>query len=139
MGSNRTIEKPVVLFDGVCNLCESSVQFIIRNDKAGKFRFASLQSAYAETNLSLGSIVKDDDLKSIILQQGNELKTKSTAVLTIAKDLSGLWPVLYVFIVVPKFLRDWIYDIVAKNRYRWFGKKDQCMIPTPELRSRFYD
>ncbi|WP_436515678.1 thiol-disulfide oxidoreductase DCC family protein [Ekhidna sp. To15] len=138
MGSNHTIRKPVILFDGVCNLCDSSVQFIIKRDKKGKFDFASLQSVYAKEHLP-SSFTKEEDLRSIILQQGNNIKVKSTAALTIAKNLSGLWPALYAFIIIPRFLRDWVYDIIAKNRYKWFGKKDQCMIPSPDLRSRFID
>lgn len=138
MGSNHSIEKPVILFDGVCNLCNSSVQFVIRKDKQQRFLFASLQSEYAKTVLP-ETLSNPDDLTSIVLVDGDQIKTKSSAVLTISKSLSGLWPLMYAFMVVPRFIRDWVYNVIATNRYRWFGKKDQCMIPSPELKSRFVD
>lgn len=103
-----------------------------------QFLFASLQSDYAKENLP-EEYSGSNELQSIVLKEKDTLKTKSTAALTIAKHLSGLWPILYVFIIVPKFLRDWVYDIIARNRYKWFGKKDQCMIPSPELKDRFFD
>lgn len=138
MGTDHSIKQPIILFDGVCNLCNSSVQFIIKRDKKVRFLFASLQSRYAKENLP-AEFTDEKALQSIVLKDEKGLKTKSSAVLNISKNLTGLWPLLYVFIVIPKFIRDWIYDIVAKNRYRWFGKKDQCMIPSPELKSRFID
>lgn len=127
---------PVILFDGVCNLCNSSVQFVIKRDKNGTFRFAALQSEAANQLLKNFQHQKMD-LTTIILVQGNQLWTKSDAALRIAKKLSGAWPLLYAFIVVPRFLRNAVYDWIARNRYQWFGKKDECMIPTPELRQRF--
>ena len=127
---------PVILFDGVCNLCNSSVQFVIKRDKNGTYRFAALQSEAANKLLNNFQHHKMD-LTTIILVQGNQLWTKSDAALRIAKKLSGAWPLLYAFIVVPRFLRNAVYDWIARNRYQWFGKKDECMIPTPELRQRF--
>ena len=130
--------KAVIFFDGVCNLCNSSVQLIIKRDKKEAFLFASLQSDYAKKNLP-ANLNNEAELQSIVLLEGDQLKVKSTAALTIAKRLSGLWPLLYVFIVVPKFIRDFVYDLIARNRYNWFGKKDQCMIPSKQLQSRFLD
>lgn len=138
MGSDHSIEKTVVFFDGVCNLCNSSVQFIIKRDRKNKLFFASLQSDYAIKNLP-STLSDNDALKSIILKEGSKIKTKSSAVLTISKTLSGFWPFLYIFMIIPKFIRDGIYDFIARNRYKWFGKKDHCMIPSPELKGRFID
>jgi len=128
---------PVILFDGVCNLCTSSVQFIIRRDKKSLFQFASLQSAYGgqqlrDLNLPSG------EFNSLILVS-DKVYQKSSAALEITRHLSGAWPVLYIFKLVPRFFRDWIYDGVSKNRYRLFGKKEECMIPAPELKSRFIE
>ncbi len=138
MGTDHSINKQVILFDGVCNLCNSSIQFIIKRDKKNKFLFASLQSKYAKENLPDG-LTNESALQSIILKDGDHLKVRSTAALYIAKQLSGIWPLLFGFIVLPKFLRDGIYNLIARNRYKWFGKKDRCMIPAPELKSKFID
>lgn len=138
MGSNHSIVKPVVLFDGVCNLCNSSVSFIIKRDKKNKFLFASLQSEYAKKHLD-DELSNGDNLQSLVLKDGNKTLIKSSAVLTIAKGLSGLWPLAYGFMIIPGFIRNAVYDLIAKNRYRWFGKRNQCMIPSPELKSKFLD
>ncbi|WP_462251084.1 thiol-disulfide oxidoreductase DCC family protein [Ekhidna sp.] len=138
MGADHTIEKPIIFFDGVCNLCNSSVQFVIKRDKNEKFDFSSLQSDFAKKSLA-NEDVKADDLQSIVLKDGNKILNKSSAALTIAKNLNGLWPALYLFMIIPKFIRDWVYDLIAANRYKWFGKLDECMIPSPELKSRFID
>ena len=138
MGAHNWMKKAVIFFDGVCNLCNSSVQLIIKKDKKGAFLFASLQSEFAKNNLP-ASLNNEGDFKSIVLLDGDQLRIKSSAALTIAKTLSGLWPLLYVFIIIPKFIRDFVYDIIARNRYNWFGKKDQCMIPSKQLQSRFLD
>ncbi len=138
MGADHTIEKPIIFFDGVCNLCNSSVQFVIKRDKDEKFHFSSLQSDFAKKSLA-NEDVKVGDLQSIVLKDGNTILNKSSAALTIAKNLNGLWPVLYMFMIIPKFIRDWVYDLIAANRYKWFGKLDECMIPSPELKSRFID
>lgn len=138
MGTDHSVSKPIIFFDGVCNLCNTAVQFILKRDKKNLFRFSSLQSDYAKANLP-SSFTDDQNLQSIILKNGNSILTKSSAVLTVTKNLSGGWPILYAFIVIPKFIRDGLYDIIAKNRYSWFGKKDQCMIPSPQLKSRFID
>ena len=138
MGSVDQVDKPILFFDGVCNLCNSSVQFIIRRDRNERFLFASLQSEKAKKTLPAKYRV-EDDLKSLVLKDGDRLKTKSSAALTIARDLSGLWPLLYLLMIIPKALRDFVYDLIARNRYNWFGKKDACMIPTTDLKSRFVE
>lgn len=127
---------PVVLFDGVCNLCNSSINYIIDRDKSGYFKFAALQTDAGKQLLSQYNLPAQD-YKSIVLIQNNRVYSKSTAVLHICKRMSGLWPLFYGFIILPKFLRDPLYDVVAKNRYHWFGKLDSCKIPTKELASRF--
>jgi len=126
---------PIILFDGVCNLCNGAVQFIIRRDSKAVFRFASLQSDFAKGELErLGK--SSTELDSIVFLDG-PIYQKSTAVLKIVRRLPGLWPVLLVFKIIPRFLRDWMYDRIAKNRYTIFGKSETCMIPSEELRSRF--
>ena len=126
----------IILFDGICNLCNSSVTFAIKRDKNDIFRFAALQS---EIGMQLISKFKIDTSQtdSIILVEGNKYYEKSSAALHIAKHLSGGWPLLYGFIILPKFIRNAVYDFIAKNRYKWFGKKESCMIPTPELQAKF--
>lgn len=129
-------EHKIVLFDGVCNLCNSSVTFIIKRDKKDRFRFAALQEEIG-SNLIAEFDLDRSKVDSILLIDGGNIYIKSSAALRIAKQLSGGWPLLYGFMVLPRFFRNWIYDIIARNRYKWFGKKDSCMIPTPELRSKF--
>lgn len=127
----------VILFDGVCNLCNSTVTFVIKRDKKNQFKFATLQSDIADKLLAYFPEDKSNKLDSIVLLSDGKKYTKSSAALHIAKNLSGAYPLLFVFMIIPKFIRDWVYGIVAKNRYKWFGKKDQCMIPTPELNDKF--
>ncbi len=134
--STPEAQNPVILFDGVCNLCIGSVQFIINRDKREIFRFAPLQSDTAQKLISKLHLEKQD-LASIILLENSTYYTKSTAALRIARSLGALWPLLYIFIVIPKSIRDPLYDIVARNRYEWFGKKDKCMIPNKEIEKRF--
>ncbi|MAZ73750.1 MAG: thiol-disulfide oxidoreductase [Flavobacteriaceae bacterium] len=126
----------IILFDGVCNLCNTSVTFVIKRDKKDVFRFAALQEAPGQSLLTKFNI-DTAETDSIILVDGERAYTKSTAALKIARHLGGFYPLLYGFIIVPAFIRNWIYDYVAKNRYTWYGKKESCMIPTPELRSKF--
>jgi|SRR5690554_234941 len=126
----------IILFDGVCNLCNGAVTFVIKRDKKNLFKFATLQSDIAKEYLG-ESLSEKDFLASIVLIENGKQYTKSSAALRIAKNLSGAYPLLYIFMIVPKFLRDWVYSIIAKNRYKWFGKKDACMIPTPELKEKF--
>lgn len=126
---------PVILFDGVCNLCNGSVLFIIKRDPQAKFRFASLQSDFGQQQLH--KFNRSVTLESVLLIEADKLYDKSTAALKIASKLCGLWPLLSIFRVVPKSWRDGIYTWIARNRYRWFGKRESCMIPTPEFKSRF--
>jgi len=130
--------RPVVLFDGVCNLCNRSVQFIIKRDKKKQFLFASLQGKAGQEILQKFNLPLNE-FNSFILAEGDTIYTRSASALRIARKLKGGWKLLYGFIIVPKFIRDWVYNIVARNRYKWFGKKDECMVPTPELRDRFLD
>lgn len=126
----------IILFDGVCNLCNATVNFIIRNDPEQLFKFAPLQSAFGQEILKNSglSILK---LETVILIENKELFIKSTAALKIAKDLKGFWKVFYVLMIIPKPVRDFFYDLVAKNRYTLFGRKKSCMIPDKETIMRF--
>lgn len=128
----------IIFFDGVCNLCNGAVQFVIKRDRHDAFKFASLQSDFAKETLS-GSALKVAHGDSLVLLENGKLYEQSNAVLRIAKKLPGLWPLLYVFIIVPPFLRNAIYRWVARHRYQWFGKQNQCWVPTTELKSRFLD
>ena len=128
--------QPVIFFDGVCNLCNGAVQFTIERDGSNTFKFASLQSKYAQENIALFNIAPEN-LQSFILLENNKVYLRSTAALHVAKKLNGLWPLLYGFIIVPRFIRDAIYNYVAKNRYKWFGKQESCWVPTPALKDKF--
>jgi len=130
--------KKIILFDGVCNLCNSSVHFIIKKDKKKQFLFTSLQSDAAR-DILLQFQLKNSELDSILLIKNGQVYQKSDAILKIVKHLNGIWKMSYGFIIIPKFIRDYVYIIIAKNRYRWFGKKEVCMIPTKELQMRFLD
>jgi len=128
----------IVLFDGVCNLCSGSVRFIVERDRDAYFRFASIQSeAGAELMREHGLAPPEGDPTSIVVLDGGRTLQRSDAALAIAKHLKMPWKLLYAAVVVPRFLRDAVYDWIARNRYRVFGKKDVCMVPTPELRARF--
>lgn len=131
-------EHPVVLFDGVCNVCSASVRFIHARDPSQQIKVAPLQSETAKHLLERFGL-RTDDFDTIVLVEGDRYYTRSTAALRIAKRLNALWPALYAFIIVPRFIRDAVYNFVAKHRYKWFGRKDQCMVPTPELRARFLE
>jgi predicted DCC family thiol-disulfide oxidoreductase YuxK len=128
--------QPIILFDGVCNFCDSAVNFVIKRDKKSVLKFAPLQSEFAKRIL-VNHHLADEELQTFLLLENNQVYKKSTAVLKACKYLKGLWPLLYGLIVVPKFIRDGIYNWVAKNRYKWFGKKEACMVPTTDMRSRF--
>lgn len=127
---------PIILFDGVCNLCNGAVQFVIKHDRNNKFQFAALQSAMGQQLLQQNNLPQQG-FDSFVLIQGEKVFLKSTAALQVAKQLSGPIKLLYGFIIVPAFIRNAVYAFIAKNRYKWFGKKDSCMIPTPSLQSRF--
>ena len=126
----------IVLFDGVCNFCNGAVNFIIARDRDGYFKFAPLQS---EIGIEMQEKHGIDSAKtdSIILVEDEKVYLHSTAALTIARHLNGLWPVLYIFVVVPRPVRDWSYKLFAKYRYKLFGRQVACMIPTPDVRARF--
>lgn len=126
----------LIFFDGVCNFCNSSVLWIIKRDRKKIFYFASLQSKYAQEILSQFK-VNTQEIDSIIYIKRNKVFFKSTAALEIAKDLKNSWSCLYILKIIPQFLRDMVYDLFAKQRYRLFGKKSECMIPDPELKERF--
>ena len=131
-------EHLVILFDGVCNLCNSFVNFVLDRDPQSRFQFAALQSPAAARLLTeLGRPVPKPEPDTIVLVQNGTVYERSTAALRVARRLSGAWKLLYVFIIVPRPLRDIVYRFVARNRYRWFGRKDVCRVPTPELRARF--
>jgi len=132
------ITHPVILFDGVCNLCSSSVQFIIRHDKNRVFRFASLQSPFGQAVLQYFNLPLTE-LNSFILLEDDKIYTRSGGALKAAKKLDGLYSWLYAFIIVPPFIRNGVYNIIARNRYKWMGKKDACWLPTPALRDLFWD
>ncbi len=129
-------DQPVILFDGVCNLCNGAVQFVIRHDPKGKFLFASLQSTEGQKLLQQYQLPLNN-FNSFVLLQDEKAYTRSTGALKVAKELGGVWPLLYGFIIVPKFIRDAVYNWIANNRYKWFGKQDSCMIPTAALKARF--
>ncbi len=126
----------IILFDGVCNLCNAAVQFIIKRDRKNQFLFASLQSETGSLLLKQFNLDKNE-MNSIILIENERTYQRSTAALRVAKRLNGPWFLLYGFMIVPKFIRDGIYNIISKNRYSWFGRKDECMIPTAELKAKF--
>ena len=127
---------PILLFDGVCNLCNGAVQFVIKNDKNKRFRFAALQSE-AGIELSKKYNLPTDRMDTFVVIKKNKSYTRSSAALEVAKVLGGFWSLAYVFVVIPPVIRDAIYNWIANNRYRWFGKKESCMIPTPDIRERF--
>jgi predicted DCC family thiol-disulfide oxidoreductase YuxK len=129
-------DNQLVLFDGVCNLCNSSVDFIVRHDKKGVFKFASLQSDLGQQIMQKFNLpIQKYD--SVLLIKKNKALKKSTAALEIARQLSGAWFLFYGFILVPAFIRNLVYDLIAQNRYRWFGKKETCRLPTLAERGRF--
>ncbi|HKH59258.1 MAG TPA: thiol-disulfide oxidoreductase DCC family protein [Flavitalea sp.] len=128
--------KPVILFDGVCNYCNSMVNFIIRQDKQKKFVFAPLQSASGQQLLQKHNL-PFSDFDSFVLIDGQKAYLRSTASLNVLKKLPWYWKWTQVFWIVPPFLRDAVYNLVARNRYKWFGKRKTCMIPSPDVKARF--
>ena len=130
------MERLNILFDGVCNLCSGFVVFTIKRDPDAKFKFASLQSNEGK-NLQKEFGIDPDNIKTMVLVENDNYYIKSDAVLRIFKHLDGMWFILYYLIYIPRPIRNFVYDLVANNRYRWFGKKDVCMLPSPELKKRF--
>jgi predicted DCC family thiol-disulfide oxidoreductase YuxK len=135
-GSIDTSGKIVVLFDGVCNLCNGAVQFIIKRDKTSKFLFASLQSDFGQSQLQKFGL-DPTKLHSIITIENGKFYERSDAALKIASGLAQPWQMLGVFRIFPRVFRDWVYNVISKNRYKVFGKRESCMIPTPELKEKF--
>lgn len=126
----------IILFDGVCNFCNSAINFVIKRDKKAKIHFAPLQSATGQKLLAEYGLPAQEMTTFIFIYNGKAY-TKSTAALKVCRYLNGLWPLLYSFIIIPKFIRDGIYNWIAKNRYKWFGIKQECMIPTANVKNRF--
>jgi predicted DCC family thiol-disulfide oxidoreductase YuxK len=129
---------PIVLFDGVCNFCNGSINLIIRRDRSKIFRFAPLQSETGAKVLRQFGL-PPDSVETIVLVEDDGCYTRSTAALRIVRRLGGPWSILYVLSVIPAAARDIVYDLIARNRYRWFGRKNACMIPTPDVRERFLE
>ena len=127
---------PIVLFDGLCNLCDASVNWIIARDRRGVFRFAALQSPAGE-QLQQAFGLDPNKLDTLVLVEGARVYRKSGAALRVLRRLRWPWPVFLGLIAVPPFIRDFVYDFFARRRYRWFGRKDQCLVPAPEVRDRF--
>jgi predicted DCC family thiol-disulfide oxidoreductase YuxK len=135
---NTEVGKKIILFDGVCNLCNSSVQFIVRHDKKNQFLFSSLQSEAGQFYLKKCNLPQNT-FNSFLLVDDDKIYTRSAGALRVLKYLESGWKLLYAFIIVPKFMRDGVYNFISKNRYKWFGKKDACWVPTPELKEKFLD
>ena len=131
-------KEKIVLFDGVCNLCNSSVQFLLKHDKKGQLKFASLQSDIGRDLITIYGL-DPDQMDSMVFIDNAKAYTESSAVLRIVKYLGFPWNLAYYFIFVPKRMRNPIYQIIARNRYKWFGKKESCMIPTEDVSDRFLE
>jgi predicted DCC family thiol-disulfide oxidoreductase YuxK len=127
---------PLIIFDGVCNLCNASVDFIVRHDQAARFRFTPNQGSTAQEVLPLHG-KPSEEVGTLYLLEDGRLYDRSDAVLRIAKHLGFPWSLSVVFLIVPRFIRDGVYQWIARNRYRWFGKKETCRLPSPEERARF--
>jgi predicted DCC family thiol-disulfide oxidoreductase YuxK len=136
MKEHSTHTVKVILFDGVCNFCNNSINFVIKRDKKNQIKFAALQSlAGAQLIEQYGLPAKD--MQSFIFIENGVAYNRSTAALRVCRLLGGGWPLCYAFIIVPKFIRDGLYNFIAKNRYKWFGKQNECMVPTPAVRAKF--
>ena len=133
---NKQLTHSIILFDGVCNLCNGAVNFVIKRDTGNVFKFTPLQEKQGVLLLKTHA-VDTQKLDSIVLIENEKVYVKSSAALRIAKKMSNLWPLFFVLLIIPSFIRDGVYDFIAKNRYKWFGKKEQCMIPTPGLIEKF--
>lgn len=132
-------DKKIILFDGVCNLCDSTIQFVIRHDKKDIFRFVALQSELGQKILSHIGVSRTKTDSTILYEPGKAYYIKSDVAFTILKEIGGIHKLLLAFTILPKPLLNKIYDYVAKNRYKWFGQKENCLIPTPELKAKFLD
>ena len=132
------VDKPIILFDGVCNLCQGSVQFVLKHDTKRQFLFASLQSVVATELISTFQNTPSRTDSFVLIENGT-MYTRSAAALRVCRRLNGVFQLLYGLIIIPAFIRDAVYDVVARNRYKWFGKSQECWLPTPELSARFLD
>jgi len=137
-GTSEDLPDRLLFFDGVCNLCNGMVQFVIKRDSRKRLHFATLQSAAGVHFISAHGLATADIGTSVYWRNGEAL-TRSTAALNVARDVGGVWVLAFGLILVPRFIRDAVYDFIARNRYRWFGKRDACMVPTSELRERFLE
>jgi len=131
-------ENPVILFDGVCNFCNGAINFVLKQDRKSVFRFAPLQSEAGRRLLQQYNLPTEEFESFVLIDQGKVYK-KSNAALRVMNKLPWYWKESQIFRLIPTIFRDAIYDFIARNRYKWFGKKDECMVPTPEMRSRFLD
>ena len=139
MSRDASGTRPLLLFDGVCNLCNAAVQWVIARDRRRRLQFASLQSDAAERELAQAGISRDDLPDSLVLIDERGVHTRSSAAIRVGRLLGLPWSLAVLFVVIPRPLRDWAYALIARNRYRWFGKRDTCLTPTSELRERFLD
>ena len=124
----------ILLFDGLCNLCSGAVQFLIRIDKKAIIHFAPLESGFAKMRIANGVVIKTD---SVVYVKGKKMYQKSRAIIEVLNDIGGIWKIVNVMLVFPQGLTDRLYDFIAIRRYRWFGKKDRCMVPGPDSAKRF--
>lgn len=138
MSEFKPYDKPVLLYDGVCNLCNWIVKFTIQPDKTGKFLYAALQREKGQELLKHFGL-NTNDFDSFVLVTGNKYYTRSSAALKVMKIMGGAWSLLYAFIIIPKPIRDFFYNLIAKNRYKLFGKQEACLLPRPEWKERFLD
>lgn len=129
--------KKLILFDGICNLCNASIQYVIKHDKKNVFMFTALQSEAGQQIIKKYNIDTNKVDSVLLYTPKNGIDSKSTAALKIANDLGFPQSIMTVFFIIPPFIRNWVYDYIAKHRYKWHGKKESCMIPSPELKSRF--
>jgi len=129
-------QQPIILFDGVCNFCNSAISFVLKRNAKANILFAPLQSEAGQKLLKQYGLPADD-MESFVFIENGRAYNRSTAGLRVCRHLRRLWPLCYGLIIVPKFIRDAIYNWIAKNRYKWFGVRQECMIPTPEVKARF--
>lgn len=137
MGINLDKNQKLILFDGVCNLCDASVQYVIKHDKNNVFRYTALQSEVGQFIIKKFNVDTSKTDSILLYSPENTIFYKSTAALKIASKLGFPRNLMAIFLIVPTFIRNFVYDFIAKNRYKWYGKKEECMIPTPELKSKF--
>jgi predicted DCC family thiol-disulfide oxidoreductase YuxK len=135
--ANIAKDKKIILFDGVCNLCNSAVLFVIKNDKKDIFRFVALQSDFGKEICNYIGVDQNKIDSIILYHPGVAYYYKSSAAIEIAEELGGIYSLISIFKIFPEKLRNYIYDYIAKNRYKWYGKKESCIIPTPELKAKF--